>query len=452
MAELAALLPSYARRRLDLLREPPRPAYVVWELTLRCDQACRHCGSRAGAMRRRPASQRAVAVANPRRARGADARGPELSTAEALEVVAQLSALGASEVVLIGGEAYLHQGFLQIVSALRQAGIAPTMVTGGHGIDAERARAMAEAGMQLVSVSLDGLERAHDALRSAGSFARATAALEHLAAAGLTIGCNTSCNRLDQGDLEGLYEQLRARGARGWQLQLTVPMGRAADRPGVILQPYHLLELMPRIAALKQRAYADGLLITAGNNLGYFGPEEALLRSLLPTDRDYFCGCHAGRFILGIEADGGVKGCLSLQSDEYLGGQLRQQPLGELWQQSRQLCFAQHRSASELWGFCASCPYAATCMAGCSFTSHALFGRRGNNPLCHYRALTFARAGQRERLRMVQPAAGKPMDHGLFEIVVEPLDAADPSPDPFEAISGNARSRSATTNGAPAHH
>jgi hypothetical protein len=25
-----------------------RPLYAVWEVTLRCDLACRHCGSRAG--------------------------------------------------------------------------------------------------------------------------------------------------------------------------------------------------------------------------------------------------------------------------------------------------------------------------------------------------------------------------------------------------------------------
>jgi len=76
------------------------PAYVVWELTLRYDQPCTHCGSRAG-----------------------DARPSELSTEQALGVVEQLAALRAKEVVLIGGEAYLHPGFLEILAALRTAGI-----------------------------------------------------------------------------------------------------------------------------------------------------------------------------------------------------------------------------------------------------------------------------------------------------------------------------------------
>ena len=31
--------------------ERGRPIYAVWEITLRCDLACRHCGSRAGRAR-----------------------------------------------------------------------------------------------------------------------------------------------------------------------------------------------------------------------------------------------------------------------------------------------------------------------------------------------------------------------------------------------------------------
>ena len=72
--------PAGERRRLNVVEEPLHPAYVVWELTLRCDHACTHCGSRAIL-----------------------ARPDELSTEEALRVVAQLAEMRASEVVLIGG-------------------------------------------------------------------------------------------------------------------------------------------------------------------------------------------------------------------------------------------------------------------------------------------------------------------------------------------------------------
>ena len=65
-------------------------------------------------------------------------------------------------------------------------------------------------------------------------------------------------------------------------------------------------------------------------------------------------------------------------------------------------------------------------MAGCTWTSHALFGRAGNNPMCHYRALEMDKAGLRERLVKVKDAAGLPFDHGEFEILVEPAPGRSP--------------------------
>jgi radical SAM protein with 4Fe4S-binding SPASM domain len=395
-----------ALRRVPIVPGEHWPAYVVWELTLRCDQPCAHCGSRAGGPRK-----------------------DELRTEEALGVVQKLAERGTREVVLIGGEAYLHEGFLDIVRALHAAGIRATMTTGGRGVTAEMARDMREAGMHGVSVSIDGLPRAHDLIRRApGSFASATAALRHLREAGLRIMANTHVNRVNQGDLEALYEHLRAEGIVAWQVQITSALGRAADRPEMLLQPYDLLSVMPRIAALKKRAQADRISMMPGNNLGYFGPEEALLRSLHEGGRDHFVGCQAGKRVMGIESDGAVKGCPSLQSDVYVGGNLRKQTLGEVWDGSGELAFARVRTLDDLWGFCKTCPFAAICMGGCTFTAHALFGRPGNNPYCHFRARTLAAKGLRERLVPAAPAEGRPFDNGLFTLVEEPLDAPEPTP------------------------
>src|SRR4051812_15504948 len=116
-------------RRLDVVREAFRPAYVVWELTLRCDQPCTHCGSRAGV-----------------------ARARELTTQEAVEVAATLGAMGTQDVVLIGGEAYLHPGVFEVVRALKAAGVRPAMTTGGRAVTRAMAEEFARAG--LFSVSL----------------------------------------------------------------------------------------------------------------------------------------------------------------------------------------------------------------------------------------------------------------------------------------------------------
>lgn len=391
-------------RRLETLPDDHHPAYVVWELTLRCDQPCRHCGSRAGA-----------------------ARPEELTTAEALLVVDQLAAMRAREVVLIGGEAYLHEGFFDIIARLKERGVRPTMTTGGAGITAELAERMKSAGLHSVSVSVDGLERTHDLVRKVnGSFTKAIGALEHLRRAGLRIAANTNVNRVNHGDLEPLFELLADKGIQSWQIQITAALGRAADRPQMLLQPYDLLDVLPRVAKLKAEARHRRITIMPGNNLGYFGPEETLLRSVAADGTDHWQGCQAGKFVLGIESDGGVKGCPSLQTSHYVGGSLREKSLARIWGETPELAFNRGRTRDDLWGYCKTCVYAEPCMGGCTFTAHALFGRGGNNPYCHFRALDHAKRGLRERLVAKEAAPGTPFDNGLFEIVVEPLDAAEP--------------------------
>lgn len=392
-------------RRLQVLASR-HPRYVVWELTLACDQRCSHCGSRS-----------------------AQVRPGELNTAEAVAVVHELAALGTREVSLIGGEAYLHPGFLDVLAALRAAGIGANLTTGGRGITAELAAAAARAGLQAASVSIDGLEPTHDLLRATrGGFRAAMDAISHLRVAGVQVGCNTTLNRLNVSELESLYEVLKAALVRGWQVQLMAALGRAADRPQLLLQPWELLDVVPRIARLKERAFADGILLQPSNNVGYFSRDERLLRSIQAGGSDHWQGCKAGQFVMGLESDGAVKGCPSLQTDTYVGGHTRGRSLRAIWEEAPELNFTRRRTKEDLWGFCRECPFAETCLGGCTFTAHALFGRPGNNPYCHFRAKTFSEQGLRERLVPRSRAPGLPFDGRLFELVVEPRDAPDPRP------------------------
>jgi radical SAM protein with 4Fe4S-binding SPASM domain len=258
-----------------------------------------------------------------------------------------------------------------------------------------------------------------------GSFAGTQAALANLREVGIVTMANTNLNRSNHDDLEPLFEVLAPQ-IRTWQIQITTPLGRAADRTDMLLQPFDLLDVVPRVAELKRRARDRGVLIMPGNNLGYFGPEEALLRSQRADQRDHFSGCQAGRYVMGIESDGAVKGCPSLQTSHYVGGSLKDRSLQSIWLETPELAFTRARTREDLWGFCKTCPFGDVCLGGCSFTAHAVLGRPGNNPYCHYRARDFQKRGLRERLVPGEAAPGLPFDNGLFEIVVEPSDAPDP--------------------------
>ncbi len=372
-----------------------RPVYAVWEVTLACDLACRHCGSRAG-----------------------HARPDELSTEECLDLVDQLAELGCLEVILIGGEAYLRDDWLAIIERITARGMQALMTTGGRGLTPERARAAKSAGLISASVSLDGNEATHDRLRGVpGSYRAALAAMDHLVAAGIRISANTQINRLSMSELPDVLETIIAAGIHSWQIQLTVAMGRAADEPDVLLQPYDMLTLFPMLGQLADRCREARVLLWPGNNIGYFGPFESKLHGTMATGHRGTCGL--GRSGLGIEADGTIKGCPSLATDKWAGGNVREHKLRDLWERAAPLRYTRDRTVDDLWGYCRTCYYAENCLAGCTWTSESVLGRPGNNPLCHHRALEHQRIGKRERIVPREAAPGVPFDHARFDVVVE---------------------------------
>jgi radical SAM protein with 4Fe4S-binding SPASM domain len=387
-------LPSrrvFLRDELDCV-----PVYVVWEITLASNLKCLHCGSRAG----------------PRRA-------DELSTAECVDVVRQLAELGTREISIIGGEAFARKDWLEIVGAIRERGMACSMQTGGYKLSAEMLRAGWEAGLNGVGVSIDGLELLHDRLRGVqGSYAEAMRVLADCRSIGLEASVNTQITASTMQDLPELMRVIIDAGAKYWQVQLTVAMGNAVDNDALLLQPYELANLMPQLAQLHALGRRQGLELIPGNNIGYFGPYEALWRG---PERGHYPGCPAGQNVIGLEADGTLKGCPSLATQRYGAGNIRDTPIAELWAEHPALRFNRERGVEDLWGFCRSCYYAEVCRGGCTWTADSLFGRRGNNPYCHYRVLELAKRGVRERVVKTSEAPQRSFATGRFALIEEPL-------------------------------
>ena len=381
----------------------PRPALAVWEFTLACDHRCLHCGPRAG-----------------------EARPDELTTEEALQVVAELAELGVGEVVLIGGEAYLRSDFILVVRAVRERGMACSLTTGGLALTPARCQAMVEAGIQSVNVSIDGLRETHDHVRNReGSWDRAFAALANLRAAGCSTAVNTQINQRSRHELLELLELLADAKIRAWQLQITCAHGNAADHAELILQPYMYLDLFDTLADVAARARELGIVLWPGNNLGYFGPHEYALRKHQKQFSGHFTGCNAGRFTISLESNGMVKNCPSLGGAANTGGSWREHGLAEIWKRAPEIAYFRHRTVDDLWGYCHDCYYASTCMAGCTAASEPLLGRPGNNPFCHHRALEMDRMGLRERIELVHaPTSQEPFAAGAFRLIREHKDPA----------------------------
>lgn len=125
------------------------PLLVSWNLTYRCNLACRYCGLHRTS-------------------------GPEASTREVLARVADLARLGARTVGFSGGEPLMRRDLSTIVAACRDHGLAVSIQTNGTLLRRSLPRL---DGLREVRVSLDGPRDSHDAARGAGSFDAAVDAI-----------------------------------------------------------------------------------------------------------------------------------------------------------------------------------------------------------------------------------------------------------------------------------
>jgi AdoMet-dependent heme synthase len=125
------------------------PLIVWFEITRDCNLPCRHCYIEAGPGR---------------------PREHELSTAEVLDVIDQLSVAGVFAVVLVGGEPMRRPDFLTIVRHAHERGLVLSIATNGTYLTQEVIDALPREEC-IVSVSVDGTSLHHE-LRVTMDFAQ----------------------------------------------------------------------------------------------------------------------------------------------------------------------------------------------------------------------------------------------------------------------------------------
>lgn len=345
---------------------PFKPKVVGWELTLRCNMNCIHCGSSAG-----------------------PPRPDELSLEEGLSLIDQLVNLGAEVVTLSGGEPSLHPHWDIYARRLLDAGVSTYMITNGLLLEKSIPRLL-KSGLRRIGISLDGTEKTHNKIRNhPESFRIATQAAIKAKEAGISVGAVTHISRLNIGELEDMYRIFSEIPLSFWQIQITFKQGRMLDHEDFSLEPE---EMLPIAQFIYEKQQIKGkLLITPGDNMGYYCNP--------PITKHPWKGCFAGRHLIGIDADGSIKGCLSLPR-EFVEGNIRQEPLRKIWEDPTRFRYNRYFNLEMLEGFCKGCPKGDPCRAGCTVTAYSATGSKFNNPYCVFRI-------QREREAGVQNECSK---------------------------------------------
>ncbi|MBI5536747.1 MAG: radical SAM protein [Deltaproteobacteria bacterium] len=351
------------------------PRTCTWELTLRCNLNCGHCGSRAGR-----------------------ARPQEMGRDRMLRAVGELAALGCQRITLSGGEPTLSEHWQAVASEGARLGVKMNMITNGVTAGRDFVRDAKSSGLVNLGVSLDGLEEQHDRVRGRrGLYRNVMELLDQAAAEKLPIGVITTIHKANYRQLEAIHDRIAGR-VFVWQVQIGAAMGNLADhRLEQQVVPQDLLEIVPAIASLIEKGKVQ---IRASDNVGYYGPYEKTIRKSRSTPIQCWTGCYAGCRHVGIEADGGVKGCLSIQASKATEGNLQDESLIDIWRKPGAFAYNRQFKHEDLGGFCAACVHAEICRGGCLSMRTCEGGRE--NPFCYHRVATLAeRSASRSRARYI---------------------------------------------------
>ena len=343
----------------EALQLPQRLRNCVWELTLACNCNCLHCGSDAGRARPR-----------------------ELDTNEALALVAELADLGCECITFSGGEPLMRRDWPALASAVRDQGMQVELITNGLLV-VEQADAIQEAGFGSVTFSVDGPKDIHDHLRGMpGCLDRIWAGSAALRSRNLMVGAVTQINRLNRQYLGEIQRLLVQHDFGGWQMQITMPHGRASDdAEQLCLRADELLDLQQEILELRK---TSRMWTQVADNIGYMSRDEPLLRSLPGQSNQFWTGCTAGLSVVGIASDGTVRGCLSLPPS-FNEGNLRERSLKQIWNDPGSFAYNRQFHEHQLKGVCAGCVFGRICRGGCRSLAAAVSPHEPfSNPYCTF--------------------------------------------------------------------
>ncbi len=315
----------------------------------------------------------------------------ELDTAKALDLVDQLAELGVSAVSLTGGEPFLRSDWELIAKRVRDRGMILRFAANGHFLREEVVEKLVALQTEALAVSVDGLRDTHDEMRhgprthrGGSSFERVMKALDRLARTSISPHVITSVTRRNLPELPQVHEILKERGVRHWIVQLAHRTGRLAkvNDSNDIAAPIRPADL-PELAAFIVSNSEDPVLQPAAfNSVGYLSREEPIIRaSGRRAKYPIWRGCQCGISSVGIEPDGGIKGCANQVGSPFVVGNVREEPLRKIWE-DRSRWHWLSPGPEKMTGECARCALAKVCHAGCTTLALSTTGELFNNPYC----------------------------------------------------------------------
>jgi radical SAM protein with 4Fe4S-binding SPASM domain len=157
-----------------------------------------------------------------------------------------------------------------------------------------------------------------------------------------------------------------------------MPEGRFSQNYALSKERYYSVALF--IASMKKKYSKKELPVIGAHCLGYHSRNFSEL-GLYPV----WTGCQAGIGAFGIKSNGDIIGCLAIQNDSYIEGNVRERSLVDIWNDPDAFSYTRDFKVENLGENCSDCKYGATCKGGCMGMSFAFTEKPHNHPYCFYK-------------------------------------------------------------------
>ena len=342
------------------------PRWIAWEITGQCNLRCIHCRSSSDL----------------------ETIPGVFTTSQSKKLIDEVVDYASPVLVLTGGEPLLRPDWHEIARYETEKGLRMCLATNGTLVNDDVCSKIRDAGIRMVSLSLDGsIAEIHDSFRQQpGAFQGVLRAVEHFKRFDIPFLINSSFTRRNQQDIPNVYRLAKQLGARAWYLFMIVPTGRAEEVLDELIskEDYEKIlnwhyeqekqesEILMRPTCaphyyriVRERSRADG---------------EAWKQRSLQFSTGISKGCLAGQHIAFIDRNGDVRPCSYFNGS---AGNLLEHSFREIWERSPLLLDL--RDFRKYEQKCGGCEYLRVC-GGCRARAGAL--KEGNylaeEPFCAY--------------------------------------------------------------------
>jgi len=308
--------------------------YLQWHITKKCNLRCKHCYFK---------EHIGESVL-------------QTLKKDFLKIEQLSKSLGKKLIITItGGEPLLYPQFFSLLHYLSTKMTVKEIHIASNGtlIDDQLAARLKKYNVKKIQISIDGIEKNHDAIRGKGSFKKAINGVKILCKNGLKVSVQMVVNKKNIGDVDDILEILKNLKVNEVRFSLFVPIGTGESLKNLALSSSDVKQLFYKLEELSRKYKKPKIL------------KGRPLWCLVNKKESGVCDFDSG---ICLMPNGDLYPCSRLPISI---GNIRKQGIFEIWYNSDFMWL--HRNFENLKGKCHNCKFVKNCR-GCRAMAFAYTG------------------------------------------------------------------------------